>query len=116
MVVKSLGKIVTRLPLDALWLDEGGSAATRGEYLNQSDMKRILAQQLVQFVVADIGYKLNWIAPAQCYTFWKSEVKHHVADPSADIYLDHYPDEYAYLASEWIRADAIPIILLEKIH
>ena len=108
--------VVTKIPLDSIWLDEGGISAKRIRYLNQEAVRDIIAQHPIVFVVADIGEKLEVIAAAQCYSFWKSEVKHHLADPSVTIHLDHYLGGYAYLASEWVRTNSARLILLEKLH
>jgi hypothetical protein len=116
LVMQSSERIVTQIPLAALWLDKGDLAATRGEYLDKSEIKLTLTQQLVQFIVADIGHKLIWIDPAKCYHFWKAEAYPHIVDYPERIYLERYPDGYAYLASRWTGKFTLPIIVLEKTH
>lgn len=68
------------------------------------------------FVLADIGSKLKWIDPDNCYQFWKEEIRERLAENPDKFYLNDFPDGYAYLASEWTSEDGEPIILLEKTH
>lgn len=110
-------RIVTRIPLDTLWDEEGEVAATRSRSLSQSDLTEMLRKYPVEFYVADMGHSLRRVEVHKCYSFWKSEVKAHlVNDPDGKIILENYPGEYAYLASEWSGEIQVPIVLLEKRH
>lgn len=120
-------RIVTRIPLDTLWDEEGEVAATRSRSLSQSDLTEMLRKYSdltemlrkypVEFYVADMGHSLRRVEVHKCYSFWKSEVKAHlVNDPDGKIILENYPGEYAYLASEWSGEIQVPIVLLEKRH
>ncbi len=46
------------------------------------------------------------------------ELKHRIVTtlPLTIIWNDLFPDNFAYVASEWQANDRIPIILLEKFH
>lgn len=109
-------RIVTQLPLTALWTEDDELKAVREKYLDKEAIRELLKQTLVEFVVANAGDKLKWIAVDKCKEFWKGEVKDHVVDGSGRIDLDNYPNGYAYLASLWKGDTEIPIILLEKHH
>ena len=95
-------RIVTRIPLVTLWDEEGEVAATRTRSLSKSALTEMLRKYPVEFYVADVGQHLRRVEVHKCYSFWKSEVKAHLADDSEEkIFLENYPGEYAYLASEW---------------
>jgi hypothetical protein len=82
-----------------------------------SRFPRLLRQGTVEFVVADVGQKLRWIAPTDCYEYWKAEVKSHLAAGESRIVLDNFPDAYCYIASEWGTAEsASSIVVLERYH
>jgi hypothetical protein len=109
-------KIVTTLPLPNLWTDVADLQSVRIQYLNKEQVSAMLKNGPVAFVVANVGEKPRWIEPDQCYTFWKTEVNPHLASYSDRIHLEDFPDEYAYIASEWSGDTTAPVILLEKIH
>lgn len=109
-------RIVTEIPINNLWTDQEELSATRIRYLNKESIKHLLAQGQKTFVVANVGRKLEWIAPENCYEFWKKEVIAHLADDHADICIDSFPEGYAFIASEWTGKNNDPIILLEKYH
>jgi hypothetical protein len=109
-------RIVTQLPLTTLWTDEDDLNVVREKYLDKEALRELLKHTLVEFVVADVGSKLKWITVDKCYDFWKTEVQKHVTDNPHKFYLDDFPDDYAYLASQWTSINKQPIILLEKSH
>jgi hypothetical protein len=109
-------RIVSQLPLTTLWTDEEDLNVVREKYLDKEAIRELLKQTLVQFVVADGGSQLRWITPDKCYEFWKTEVQQHVTDNPHKFYLDNFPDNYAYIASQWTSKNKQPIILLEKSH
>jgi hypothetical protein len=69
----------------------------------------------VQFIVANCGIKLNWIPMQERFKFWET-VRSHVADPSKTIYLKEFPNETAYIASQWRGSMGESLILLETHH
>ena len=109
-------RIVTQLPLTLLWTDEKELQAKRKRYLDREIIKKLLKQAPIVFVLADIGSKLKWIDPNQCYRFWKEEIQERLAENPDKFYLNDFPDGYAYFASEWTSEDGEPIILFEKAH
>lgn len=110
-------KIVTRLPLQELWRDDGFTTTARGRSLTKDEIIDLLRAGFVQFVVADVGFPLRWIHLHDCHEFWKDEVKPHLAADSAVVILDEFPGGYCYRASEWNGgAGAAPIVVLEKSH
>jgi hypothetical protein len=110
------GRIITELPLCRLWTDEGELTAVREEDLNRHAIRELMKQAAVLFVVADVGKMLEWIDAEKCFAFWKEEIAEHVVDNPNEIYLDHFPGNYAYIASRWKHNGSFPIILLEKCH
>lgn len=114
---RSMQRIVTKLPLNELWSDVEFIIAKRERYLNKENLRQILKNFPVEFIVADIGLKLQRISIDKCYGFWKSEVERHLIDnPEKRFNIESFPDEYAYMASEWTGEFLTPIILLEKYH
>ena len=78
------------MPLADLWDDAGSVPARRSHYLATADIRTLLQSGRVRFVVADVGAPLRWVPEADCFTFWKSEVRQHVADPERPAVLDEY--------------------------
>jgi len=109
-------RIVSQMPLHELRNEHGVVSATELRELNASDIAELLRAGKVRIVVADVGSQLKWIPLDECYGFWKSEVKNHLADPAGENYLENFPDEYCYFASEWESEVGEPIVLLMKSH
>jgi|ERR1700722_7353450 len=110
-------QIVTRLPLEQLWRENKSAGASRLRSLTDDEITALLRNGVVEFVVADVGKKLQWIAPADCYKFWKAEIKVHLASADSRIQLDKFPDAYCYTASEWSEVESVSrIVLLERHH
>lgn len=51
-------KVVSQTPLKRLWTDAGEVNASRQRYLNRAELKELVAQQALTFVIASIGSKL----------------------------------------------------------
>ena len=110
-------KIVTTLPLQELWSNDGLNAFARGSSLSIADIAEMLRKGRVQFVVAEVGIKLHWISPNDCYDFWKTDVKDHLAIPDSAVQIATFPGEYCYFASVWdCGTIPIPLVLLERCH
>lgn len=109
-------RVVSQTPLRELWNDCGVVSAKEVQELNATDIAELLRGGEVQFVVANVGSPLKWIPLDECYSFWKSEVKSHLADRAAENYLENFPDEYCYFASEWKAEDGKRIVLLLMSH
>ena len=61
-----------------------------------------------------VGSVKERIPVDKCYEFWEREVKPHLLRPHGKVDRSRLPDEYAYLASEWLGHIEVPIVLLEK--
>lgn len=109
-------RIVASIPLQSIWTADCELPAKRMAYLTSGDVVQLLKKSAVQFVVADVGHKLQWIDVNHCFNFWKQEAKCHIADYPDKIDLDGAVGNYAYVASRWAGQDETPIITLEKIH
>ena len=109
--------IVTKLPLEHLWQGSKLEVGRRLCALTADEITSILRDGPVRFVVADVGHKLRWIAPAECYEFWKSEVKPNLANAGSRMSLDSFPQAYCFMASAWeISGTSEQVILLERHH
>ena len=110
-------RIVVSLPLAELWDERGPVAATRGRRLGRVEIAGMLTSATIQFVVANGGGPLRWISIADRFTFWKDEVKPRVVPADAEgFFLEDYPGEYCYLATEWTRSVAGPTVVLLECH
>lgn len=109
-------RIVSRTPLHELWDERGVVSRTELRDLSAPDIAELLRAGRVRFVVADVGGSLEWVPADECYGFWQSEVKEHLADPAADNYLEDFPGGYCYFASEWDSGGGEPIVLLTVHH
>lgn len=107
--------IVTKIPLTEIWADRGTISNERLRRLDQSNLAELLRAGPLQFLVADCGLKLMWIPTQQRFEFWET-VKPQIADPAKPIYREQFPDETAYIASEWRGRAGECLILLEKHH
>ena len=109
-------RIVTKIPLTELWDDgDGTSTGERVRNLDQNDVVELLRSGPVQFLVADPGLKLRWIPTPQRFEFWKT-VRPQIAHPGKPIYREQFPNETAYIASEWRGRTGECLILLEQYH
>ena len=108
-------KIVSQTPLRHLWTDAGEIKAARKRYLNRTELKELVTQQAVTFVIASIGSKLSWIPKDTCYDFWTADVEKHIPEEE-EFSLNDFPGHYAYVASEWTDDSGKRIILLETHH
>jgi hypothetical protein len=110
-------KVVTRLPLEEVWREDGLPASTQKmRLLHAQDIANLLRVGPVNFVVADIGMPLRWIDSTDCYKFWNTEIKAHLADPDQRCALDDFPGGYFYFASEWRGKEIFPIVVVERHH
>jgi hypothetical protein len=109
-------RIVSQTPLHELWNDRGVMSGKELRELNATEVAELLRVGKVRFVVANVGSSLKWVPVDECYSFWKSEVKNHLADPAVNNYLEDFPDEYCYFASEWESKEGEPIVLLVMLH
>lgn len=109
-------RIVVQTPLNELWNESGVVSGQELRELNASEIAGMLRAGGVRFVVANVGSPLKWVPADECYGFWKSEVKGHLADPAAKNSLGDFPGEYCYSATEWESGDGEPIILLTMYH
>jgi hypothetical protein len=109
--------LVTRLPLEKLWSDDGECVgATCLGAVGRHEITQLLRNGPVLFVVAGVGRHLVWIDRDYCHAFWKREAKPHLAEPEDAIELSNFPGEYAYIARKWIAGWQAPVVVLEKHH
>ncbi len=102
--------------LQSLWDDGGPLAAVWSRDLTVPLLRELLRQGPVRFMVADAGRKPRWVPEADCFDFWKGEVRPHLAEPDRGAYLESFPGEYCYFAAEWRDPDGSPIVVLHLCH
>lgn len=105
---------IPQTPVKDYQLGNGLDTYKRDRSLTKESIKEILQSGPIQFLIADVGHKLEIIDASQCFKFWKAEVEKHLADKPTR--LEDYPNEYLYFASKWIAQGLSPVILLEKHH
>jgi len=60
---------------------------------------------------------LHWVPLENCYEFWKTEVRTHLAALDCGASLEDFSKGYCYFASEWkSEAASGPVVVLEKHH
>jgi hypothetical protein len=110
-------RTVNCIPLKELWQTSGTAVGPRRRALKSDEITQLLRKGPIEFVVADIGQQLRWISLDDCYDFWKSEIKTHLAEANSPLILESFTGAYCYTASEWDNPEsAIPIVLLERHH
>jgi hypothetical protein len=104
------------LPLTTLWTEQGPLDATRVRALDHGDVLALLNAGPVHFVVAERRRPLRWIAKADAFQFWQTEVRDALRSPETGDAPTAKPPKGSYAASEW-SAPAYtphPIIVLER--
>ena len=109
-------RVVTRLPLQELFDDGGPVAAVRQRDLSAADVRALLDNELLRFVVVDVGSKPAWVPGAERFAFWKAEARPHLADPTDGADFDCFQGGYCYFASEWRLSGGIPVVVFELCH
>jgi hypothetical protein len=109
-------RVITELPLRSLWDDSGPVPATWSRDLSVLELRELLRQGTVRFVVAEVGAKPRWVLAAGCFDFWKREVQAHLAEPDQGADLERFPGGYGYFATEWQGASGSPIVVLQRCH
>jgi hypothetical protein len=108
-------RIVTELPLTELWDETGTLPGERIRHVDGNLIRGLMGTGQVQFIVADCGAKLNWIPMQERFEFWKA-IRPQVADAGRPICLERFPNQIAYIASEWRGRSGEWLILLEMNH
>ena len=83
-------RLVTRLPLVELWHPDGTVLHKRMRHLATEDIAELLRAGEVEFAVVDLDKPLSWIAPPECFAFWKTEVKPDLAAPDSWLSLEAF--------------------------
>lgn len=117
IVMKPSKRVVTLMPLTAIWNREGELKAERVRELGVDDIKSVLRNGTTQFVVADVGKPLDWIDQTLSFEFWDKTVKHRLVEPGLEGFaLEDFPGEYCYCATLWKTQELVDIIVLETCH
>lgn len=100
-------KSIIKLPLSSLLSEDNLTEYRRVKEISESE---------IQFIVANVSTNLVWHTKSNCFKFWKLEVQSHLVKSSDKIVLSEYPEQYAYIASEWKNNSNEIVILLEMCH
>jgi hypothetical protein len=109
-------KTISYMPVEEIWKGQKLVSTVKLRDVGSTDIADLLRSGSVRFVVADVGKPFEWIPKNEKFSFWKTEVKTHLAEPESEPFLEDFPDEYFYSASEWKSFDGDSIILLSKAH
>ncbi len=108
-------RIVAKIPLEEIWNQSEIISKERLKYITDEDVRNLLKQDKVQFVVANVGFPLDWVSVDEHLDFFKSELKNRIAD-NEENYLENFSGNYFYYASVWNSDSLISIVLLEMYH
>ena len=107
-------RLVSRTPLKQLWNDDGYLEGVLVAELGADEISAMLQDETVNFVVACVGGPLRWIPPSDAKSFWDTDAKRRIVEPTDDpdgFSLDDFPDNCAYVANLW-RVDGIPSVVV----
>lgn len=115
--MRSDQRIIRQMPLTEIWDATGVVSTVNLGGRGREAIKQLLRLGQVWFVIANPGDAPRWIALADCYAAWKTDICDHLVEPEEQwICYDTYPGEYCYLAHEWASYAGIPIIVLSIYH
>ena len=112
-MIETTKKLVS-WPSDELGALLGGAEKQRD--LTTEDVQALLRLGPVRFVVANIGQPLRFVAPEDCFTFWKEEVRQRVVDTDGLFYLDDFEGGCCYHASAWDDGGDSALVVLVMSH
>src|SRR5262245_49480173 len=112
-------RIVTTIPLGALWNEAGPLPYRRSTALGSAKIKEHLRSKSAEFVIADVGSPLHWIDGPSVEQL-KQLIKNNLVEPiqaETGFDLTAMRGNFAYVASEWIdEQTGNRAVLLEKYH
>jgi hypothetical protein len=110
-------RLVTQCPLSEVWDASGRLMEQRQRLLDCEQLRQLLHRGAVRFVVANVGHPLRWVPETEAFAFWKTEVRSHlVNEPDRLFNVDHYPQGYCYIASEWQSKDEEHLVVVLECH
>lgn|SRR5262245_14919803 len=107
-----------RLPLADLRHPQG-QFLERVRYLDREDIRSLLrnAGREPLIVVASVGEPLRWLTGDDAFEFWKAVAQRRIGVRDGSNYLEDFPGEYFYFASEWCdESRDVSVIVLEHHH
>ncbi len=106
----------TKTPLDELWDQNGPLKAQRIGRRTSGQIRQLLRESGLDFVVADVGLPLQWHTGEEALRFWAT-AKNQICDHlEQGCELESFPDEYFFFAEEWRAESGEIIILLIRNH
>jgi len=109
-------KTISNMPIEEIWEEQKLISNIKLRDVGSTDITDLLRSNSVRFVVADVGKPFQWIPQNEKFDFWKTAVKAHLAEPESKAFLEDFPNEYCYYASEWKSFEGESIILFSKMH
>jgi hypothetical protein len=108
-----MARVITKLPLKSLETFRGIANWIRD--IGLEDIRNLLRNGVVRFIVADIGPNWNvWRNPI-AFRDRRRKSAGILPNHSSDCALEDWQGEYLYTASEWNDGGS-PIVLLTKQH
>jgi len=110
-------RVVSSLPLEEVWSSDGVLPLHRGEDLDRSAVEVLLRRDPVQFLVADVGYPLEWVPLGDSRKFWRRDAAERLLGPKETGRLDDFTESYYYRAQAWTDDGGdVALVVLEKNH
>jgi hypothetical protein len=112
-------RLARPIPLEELWDRQGTILPVRPRsWLSAANVASLLRAATVKFIVVNPGNPLRWIPPEETFTFWKSEVKPRLVDPSRfdGWSIEDYPGEHCYRAQEWREERNPDVVYIALYH
>jgi len=103
------------MPIQKLWNENGFVEANKIKNITKAELVEMLKQGSVEFVIANISENLKWIPLNKCYENW-AKTKNQVVQDLEKFDLESFPNNFAFVASEWSHDNQARTILLEKHH
>jgi hypothetical protein len=108
-------RVVTRLPLEALFTEAGPLKARRQREIGMSDLRERLSLRPL-LVLAEVGRPLSWIPRTRVFDVWNEELRARIVEPGTSFRLEDFPGAYCFRASEWSLEDGSVVLVFEHMH
>jgi hypothetical protein len=108
-------RVVTQLPLEALFTEAGPLKGRRQRDIGLSDLREHLRLG-PSIVIAEVGRPLSWIPRERTFDIWKAELRARTVEPGTSFRPEDFPGAYCFRASEWTIEDGSVVLVFERMH
>jgi hypothetical protein len=111
-------RIVTRLPLDEIWNDDGPLHARKGELVGSAGIRQFLRIENGAVVEAMIGERMVWHLGEARFKFWKDILRPHLVEPgdATEGFVRDDEDPLAFIVYEWFVGEGERVLVAEGSH